>query len=128
MLLIAWHDRLHHVSRATVGRMLASLGPRRAALLMEVIQADDRAKAPAYAQSDARDLAEAQALLERLLKEGFCLSRQDLNISARELMELGASGPEIGRVQEALLREVQEGALENQAAVLRRRGKELLNG
>lgn len=128
VLLIAWHDRLHHVSRASVGRMLAALGPRRAALLMEVIQADDRAKAPAYAQSDARDLAEAKALLERLLREGFCLSRQDLKISGRELMELGASGPEIGRVLDALLREVQEGALENQAAVLRRRGKELLSG
>ncbi len=43
-------------------------------------------------------------------------------------MELGASGPELGRVLEALLREVQEGTLENQPAVLRRRGKELLNG
>lgn len=126
VLLIAWHDRLHHVSRASVGRMLAALGPRRAELLMEVIQADDRAKSPAYAQSDARDLAEAKALLAQLLAEGFCLSRQDLNISGRELMELGAFGPEIGRVLGQLLAEVQAEQLPNEAQALNRRAAELL--
>ncbi|MCD8159867.1 MAG: HD domain-containing protein [Clostridiales bacterium] len=126
LLLIAWHDRLHHVSRASVGTMLAVLGPRRAELLMEVIQADDRAKAPAYAQADEQDLAEARALLGQLLAEGYCLSRQDLKISGRELMDLGASGPEIGRILEELLREVQAEQLENRPAALYNRAKALL--
>lgn len=124
LTLIEWHDALRVFNRQTVRRMLTALGERRARLLMQVIRADTLGKAPESIPADLEALAEGERILEALLAEGLCLSRKDLAVNGGDLVALGCSGPEIGRILDLLLSEVQEEKVKNERAPLLERAGE----
>lgn len=121
LALVAWHDRLRVFHRRSLCRVLRELGERRTRLLFPVLRADAMGKAPAYRERDLQAIAEGEALLDALLREGLCLSLRDLQVNGRDIAALGCTGQEIGRVLGALLEEVQEERLENRREVLLRR-------
>jgi tRNA nucleotidyltransferase (CCA-adding enzyme) len=74
--------------------------------------------------------AEERALrmLDRLLEQERCYRREDLNISGRDLIELGVpKGKGIGRILSTLLDEVIREEVPNDTEALRSRAQELLS-
>ena len=59
-------------------------------------------------------------LLDQVLAQSPCLSAKELALSGADLMELGLSGTEIGKVQKKLLEHVLEHPEDNTPSVLRR--------
>jgi tRNA nucleotidyltransferase (CCA-adding enzyme) len=126
--LVKIHDEPLPDTEAGMRRLLAKLGERQVRMLIEVKRADGSARAPASAESRLQRLSEGEALLERVLAQKPPLTAAELRIGGAELMELGVpSGPEMGRILEALLGETLDGTLKNERGPLLARARELIN-
>lgn len=80
--------------------------------LLEVKCADEEAKN--LSVSDRRpQYAQLKQLAQELLAQKICRKREDLEISSRDLEELGFHGPQLGRMQEELLFQVLTGNCPN---------------
>ena len=117
LLLVANHDRAFPVTDRGVRRALWEFGEQDLRRLLAVKRADNLAQAPEYRGRQA-ELDAAEAIMERLLREGACFSLKDLAVSGRDLMELGFSGREIGTALNILVDRVVEGVVKNDRQVL----------
>lgn len=72
------------------------------------------------AMAQARGQDAPSHLLDQVLAQRPCLSAKELALSGADLMELGLSGTEIGKVQKKLLEHVLEHPEDNTPSVLRR--------
>ena len=106
-----------------VKRWLSRLGPELFYDLMELDQADNRAKRPEMV-ADSRHWSELYYLMQKVLEEGTCLSLKDLAVNGRDALEAGLKGPAIGKALDALLEDVVEGRLENDRVLLLEKMKE----
>lgn len=115
--LVAWHDR--NIPRTDRGlrRALRALGEEDLRRLILVKRADNLAQAPEY-RGVQREIDRAEEILASLLAADACFSLKQLAVNGRDLMELGLSGPEIGRTLKALLDSVVDGKLPNDRASL----------
>ncbi|MDO5469867.1 MAG: CCA tRNA nucleotidyltransferase [Akkermansia sp.] len=125
--LVREHDNPFPTTRAGMRRCIGRLGEEVVAQLFDVKRADYAAQAD-YEQAEKKaDLREAALLIEELMEEEHAFTIKDLHINGRDLMAMGVpAGPEVGRILKALLAEVQEDALENAAASLAARARELM--
>ena len=115
--LIAWHDRDIPRTEKGVRRALRALGEEDLRLLLALKRADNLAQAPAYWGRQA-EIRKGEELLDRLLAEDACFSLRQLAVKGGDLLDLGLSGPAVGRTLEELLEAVVDGVLPNDRAVL----------
>ena len=121
--LVEWHDRPIVPEDPAVRRCLRELGEEELRKLLTVKRADNLAQAPAY-QDRQREVAQVEAILDRLVEEDACVSLRQLAVSGRDLLALGYVGAAIGQELERLLDAVVEGVLPNERAKLLKRAQE----
>ena len=124
-LLVGYHDFRANGSRPAVRRALAALGEENMARLRLVTLADAAAHTPAAAARMRSRAAETQALLEEILAGDRCDRVEDLAVGGRDLMELGFSGPAVGKTLRRLLEEIWDEKRPNEREALLRRAREI---
>ena len=127
MRLVLWHDR--DIPRTDKGlrRALLALGEPDLRRLLALKRADNLAQAPEFWDRQ-KEIDLGEAILNRLLEEGACFSLKQLEIRGSDLLDLGLSGPAVGRTLNALLEAVVDGELENRRDTLLARARELAAG
>ena len=117
MRLVAWHDKNIPRTRPGVAHALAALGERDLRRLLAVKRADNLAQAPEYRFMQG-EIDKAEEILNQLLAEDTCVTLRQLAVTGRDLLNLGLSGPAVGRTLEALLSAVLDETLPNERTVL----------
>ena len=84
------------------------MGPELFCDLMELDQADNRAKRPEMV-ADSRHWSELYYLTQKVLEQAECLSLKDLAVNGRDAMAVGLKGSAIGKALNGLLEDVVEG-------------------
>ena len=80
-------------------------------------RADNLAQAPEYRFMQG-EIDKAEEILNQLLAEDTCVTLRQLAVTGRDLLNLGLSGPAVGRTLEALLSAVLDETLPNERTVL----------
>ena len=113
--LVEWHDR--NIPRTDQGlrRALRDLGEADLRRLLAVKRADNQAQAH---QDLLGEIDKAEAILDRLLAEGACVSLGQLAVRGGDLAALGLRGPAIGRMLDLLLDRVVDGDVPNERDIL----------
>ena len=113
--LVEWHDR--NIPRTDQGlrRALRDLGEADLRRLLAVKRADNQAQAH---QDLLGEIDKAEAILDRLLAEGACVSLKQLAVRGGDLAALGLRGPAIGRMLDLLLDRVVDGDVPNEREIL----------
>ena len=115
--LVAWHDKNIPRTRPAIARALGKLGERDLRRLLDVKRADNLAQAPDYRFVQG-EIHKAEAILDRLVAEGACVSLRQLAVNGRDLLGLGLSGPAVGKTLRTLLDAVLDETLPNERAAL----------
>ena len=84
--------------------------------MLQVQRADNAAQAPEFSRQ--AELALDEQLLDEILKERLCFSIKSLAVKGNDLIEIGISGPGIGKMLQRLLLEVMEQRLPNERELL----------
>lgn len=113
--LLANVDRVLPAEERHVRRLLNRLDVEGVRRLLDIWRALQRAHG--FAQNDCNAL---ESLLEQVLAQGQCYRLRDLAVGGEELLDLGVTGPQIGRLLQYLLEQVIEGCLPNERAALLR--------
>ena len=126
VLLIKAHDvAMMPVNLRMVRRRLAQYGEENLRRLLDVKRADTLA----HSSQSAYRLGELQKfedLLDQAIREKMCFSYADLEITGKDLIELGIpAGPVIGKVKKQLLDEVVDGLLKNEKKALNARAADI---
>ena len=125
LTLVDRHDSELPLDEKTVRRRLRQLGEETVRLLLEVKRADNLAQAPAY-RDRQRLIGQWEALLDMVLAEESCFSLRQLAVKGGDLTALGAAGPRVGEMLEALLDRVVDGELPNDRGALLDYAREVL--
>ena len=125
--LVRNHDINTGEREKTVRRWMSRLSPEMFSKLILLQRADSLAQNPDLATGqDVYDRIDA--LKEKILAEGQCLSLRDLAVSGSDLIAAGVpAGPEVGRRLEKLLDLVLDEKLPNEKTALISYGKEHWN-
>ena len=123
--LVEWHDRDIPRTDKAIRRALGKLGERDLRRLIALKRADNLAQSPTYF-SRQRELDKGEAILDRLLAEDACFSLKQLAVNGRDLIEMGAFGPVVGQMLNALLDRVLDGDVPNGREALLKTAAELL--
>ncbi len=125
--LVRNHDMNTGEREKTVRRWMSRLSPEMFSKLILLQRADSLAQNPDLATGqDVYDRIDA--LKEKILAEGQCLSLRDLAVSGSDLIAAGVpAGPEVGRRLEKLLDLVLDEKLPNDKTALISYGKEHWN-
>ena len=122
--LVGEHDRKIEPEPKAVKRALGRLGPELFFALLQLQRADNAAHAPALAEERAPKYDALEAVAREVLAQKACLTRADLAVTGRDLLEAGcARGKAVGAALEALLDDVIDGKVENEKEALLRRWK-----
>jgi tRNA nucleotidyltransferase (CCA-adding enzyme) len=103
--------------RKAIRRWISQLSPSVFFQLLQVKRADNMAQAPAYHDEQAH-LDRLEQLARRILIEEECLTRRDLALNGRDLLERGFQGKEVGRCLDHLLEAVMEEKVKNEKQAL----------
>lgn len=116
--LVELHDVTFPPTERVIRRWLGRLGEERLRMLLAIKRADYHAQAMELSDRGTQlDLAEA--VLERVLREGQCFSLRQLAVDGRDLIALGfAPGPGLGQALSQLLDAVLEGRCPNEPDAL----------
>lgn len=123
--LVDWHDRNIPRTEKSIRRALRILGEEDLRRLIAVKRADNLGQAPAYWDRQG-ELDKAEEILEKLLAEDACFSLRQLAVNGRDMMELGLSGPEVGRMLNTLLDAVVNEEVPNEPAALLDRARQMM--
>lgn len=108
--LIRWHDYRYGETVKAMRKTLAKIGKDIMPLLFLVQLSDILAQNPKTWEKKLAGIYAAVALWEQVLASGAALEIKDLQISGRDLLEIGVKqGPDLGRI----LKEALEYVLEN---------------
>jgi len=113
--LVFYHD--YHPVRTPSGvrRAANKIGAELFPLYLKVQRADILAQSPGTQAQKLSDLAEVEALYEKILKEQNCFTLKQLAVTGRDLMDAGIpAGPGLGEVLQYLLELVIEEPKRNQ--------------
>ena len=80
--------------------------------LLAVQRADNMGQAEKY-RCRQKDIDCIEALLDREIEKGSCFSLKQLAVNGNDLLGMGLSGPELGRMLQRLLEQVIDGRLPN---------------
>lgn len=117
LTLVEWHDRNIPRTEKGIRRALQELGEENLRRLLAVKRADNLAQAPEF-RSEQDEIRKSEKILEGLLRENVCFSLKQLAVDGQDLIELGFSGPEIGKALNDLLDAVIDGKLPNEKNAL----------
>ena len=107
--LVGIHDRRFEATPKAVRKFVSQIGPEQYFRFLEVRAGDIRAQAPELVESRMEKVAKLRQIGEEVLLEKQCLSLRDLAVNGHDLIAAGMkSGPEMGRVLNALLDRVIE--------------------
>lgn len=119
LLLVRLHDRPVSADRRALRRLLATLGEQNLRDLLAVRRADIAAQNPSLLSRRAAQLNEAARMLDGILAERPCLTREALAVGGRDLLEAGhPPGAALGKTLDFLLREVVDERLPNERDAL----------
>ena len=126
-LLVSSHGDMLPESRKSARKWVGKFGEENLQRLLTVKRCDILGIHPDKREAALKSLEASAALFEDLLQEESCFTLKDLNISGRDLMELGVkAGPGIGRLLNQLLDEVLWERLSGSREALLLRAKELI--
>ena len=109
-------------------RLLSQMGEEAVFQLIQLKQADVKSQNPKYSKERLERIEVFKKEIRQLLLEQQCFSLQELEISGRDLLEVGIpQGPQVGRILKKLLDMVLEEQLPNQRDVLLEYGIKLQN-
>lgn len=117
LCLVEYHDIPLMCAEKSVRRALHRFGEEGLRQLLAVKRADNLAQHPDF-RGRQREIDEVERLMDELLAAQACFSLKQLKINGRDLLELGFSGPAVGRTLEALLDAVLSGTLPNEREAL----------
>ena len=103
--LVLYHDDRHKDPTARwVRRAIYRIGPDLFPAYLEVRRADILAQNPIYWEKSLKNLECVETLYQQILAEENCISRKDLAVSGRDLIEAGIEpGKQVGVILEKLL-------------------------
>ena len=116
--LISRHHLPVEPTRRWAGRWLSRLGEECFFQLLALKGADASACAPPLKAEELAPLERAEALGRQLLEEEACLSLRALAVNGHDALEVGLTGPQIGRALQGLLDQVAQGELPNERSAL----------
>lgn len=125
--LVRNHDRKIESNRRAVRRAMNNMGVDLFPLLLLVKEADIYAQSDYMREEKLSELSRLWALYDEVINAHECVTLKDLNITGRELINLGIpTGPEIGRVLNELLEVVLDNPELNQSDILMEEAKKRL--
>ena len=116
-LLVGWHDKNIDRTESGVCRALRRLGEENLRRLLMVKRADNMGQAEEFRWVQT-EIDRAEEILKKIMEQEACFSLKQLAVNGRDLLQLGFSGPAVGRTLNRLLDEVVEGRLNNEKAEL----------
>ena len=117
--LIRWHDYRYGDTVKSMRRTLSKIGKDMMPLLFMVQISDVLAQNPKTFEEKLAKIKNAVDLWKKVMESGAALEIKDLEITGRDLMELGIKqGPELGRILKATLEYVLEHPQQNQKTAL----------
>ncbi len=124
--LVRTHDdRPYPPTEQAVRRAIVRVGIGQYPDLFAVKRADILAQSDYLKKEKLEYVDEYEAMYERILAQGDCLSRADLAVKGADLIEAGMQpGPELGRVLDAMLEEVVDDPTLNSKEILLSRYRE----
>ena len=112
--LVENHDQFFKGGMPEMRRVVGRLGVGITKQILAFRVCDTMAQSPATVDKKLEHCRECEKMLSVIIDEGLCCSVRELDISGKELMELGAmQGPLVGQTLEALLYAVIDGKTEN---------------
>ncbi len=117
--LAAHHGDMTAPTKKSVRRKLAKLdaefkdGKAIFDMLIKIKLADVSAQAEHVRQKRKKELDETARLADEIIAEKECLTLKDLSVNGRDVMSLGFSGPDIGRILNDVLDKVISEKLNN---------------
>ena len=118
LTLVRWHDLRPEATEKSVRKALVKVGAELFDEWIAIKRADNLAQAPEITERQDY-ISEIEEIGHRLIDEEGTMSLKTLNISGKDLMELGVrEGPEIGRILNELLADVLEERLTNEKTIL----------
>ena len=116
--LISFHDRRIEAAKKSVRRLAAAIGPALFTDLLDLQRADAHGQNPSFLQERLAHYDAIEAMWQEILKEQDALSLSDLAINGKDVMALGYTGREIGRMLSLALDYVLENPAANQREIL----------
>ena len=110
--LIKYHDT-RAVSGTQIKKLLSKIGKEMFMLLLDVQEADAKAKTPKYSKLSLAFINEARENFEKIIKNNECYSIKMLAINGGDLLSLGFKGEKIGDCLDNILKLIIEGKLLN---------------
>ena len=125
--LVEAHDQIRHFTRKTTCRLLSRMGIVQTRRLLQVMEADIKAQAPATVGGKMEQLLEGYARVDAVLTAGACFTKRDMALKGGDLLAMGLRpGVLLGTVLDRLFQEVLDGTLENNRDALLARARELM--
>lgn len=125
--LVEAHDQIRHFTRKTTCRLLSRMGIVQTRRLLQVMEADIKAQAPATVGGKMEQLLEGYARVDAVLAAGACFTKRDMALKGGDLLAMGLRpGVLLGTVLDRLFQEVLDGTLENNRDALLARARELM--
>ena len=116
--LIQEHDLRIPASRISVKRQMARIGSELLEALFPVFRADLRGQNPARIPEKEAAVDELEKVFRAVAAESACVRVSDLSVNGKDMMALGANGPEVGRLLKALLDKVVSEEIPNERNAL----------
>ena len=116
-LLVRYHDRPIPLTERAIRRAMNQLGVDGLRQLCAVKRADNLAQHPDY-RGRQQEIDRGEAIMEELLAKDACFSLKQLAVNGQDMLALGLQGPAIGKMLQALLDAVIDGAVENERNAL----------
>lgn len=127
-LLVKKHGIVFQPNCRQGRRLLSQMGEEAVFQLIQLEQADVKSQNSKYSKERLERIEVFKKEIRQLLLEQQCFSLQELEISGRDLLEVGIpQGPQVGRILKKLLDMVLEEQLPNQRDVLLEYGIKLQN-
>lgn len=111
--LCKMHDMTIVPEEKSVRRLMSKYTFEQIEKLCAVREADSEAHSPEF-RGRGEEAREILKIAERIQSEKQCVSRGDMEVNGRDVMEFGFSGAEVGRVLQILLDKVISGEAENE--------------
>lgn len=126
LTLVRWHDLRPEPTERSLRRVLVKLGKENFDGWIQIKRADNRAQS--HIVSDRQVVIDQlEEIGHRLIEREGVLSVKSLDISGRDLMNLGLKeGPSVGRILQLLLEDVMEQRISNSRDELINRAKKYL--
>ena len=125
VLLIRQHMAIMEPDKRILRRRLSRLGSEKLELLLALQEADTIGTGTRK-PCEIEIFSKIRAVLEEIEAENACLSLKDLAINGHDLMALGITGREIGKILNSLLEQVIDEKIPNKKDALLKAAKSIL--